>query len=126
MASPFANAVRRLHATVKAARGVPATYRDGADSVQLDVIVASTTHELETADGIIETYESRDFLFDRTDLVIGGNVVIPKRGAKIETVDEEGQSHRFVITMPGNARHWKYVDTTRVQIRVFTKEVPLS
>lgn len=104
--------------TVQAAsEGVAATYRRGAAEVELtDVVVGQTPIGTDFGVGIIQTWQTRDFLIQAADLILGGAVTEPEVG---DTIEESGVIYR--VTEADDGRPWRYSDeATRLMLRVHT------
>ena len=76
-----------------------------------------------TDSGIIETYQTRDYLITAAELILGGNVVLPQRGDLITETDANGNSFVYQVMAPGGEPHYRFCDQFRVKLRVHTKQV---
>ena len=111
-----------LEAKRKAYAASAVTYWRGGSSVQVQATVGKTVFDVETAAGVVETIESRDFLILAADLVLGGSVRLPKRG---DLIKEMAGSETLVyeVLAPGGEPPWAYSDPWRKTLRIHTKHV---
>ena len=93
-------------------------YRRGAANVTLAASLGSTNTEFQDASGMIEQYQSRDFIVQAADLVLGGVTVLPQRGDRIT----DGAA-TYEVLAPTGMECWKWSDPYRKAIRIHTKEV---
>jgi len=98
------------------------TYCRGVLSVEVEATIASTTFEVETAGGAIETVQSRDFLITTADLVLGGAEVLPERGDQIREI-AGAKTFVYEVLAPGGEPPWRYSDDWRKTLRIHTKHV---
>lgn len=80
--------------------------------------------EFEQADefGVVHRLQSRDFLIRAADLVLNGELTLPKAGDRIrETVG--AQTFVYEVLAPGGEPPWRYSDPYRKTLRVHTKHV---
>jgi hypothetical protein len=103
--------------------GVAATYSQDGSTVELTVVPAGRTTRTETAEGAITSSKDSDFVLLASSLVIGGNVVSPKRRDKITYADVNGMQRKFEVVSQAGERHYDPVDQYGVMIRVHTVEV---
>ena len=97
-------------------------YRRG--DAQLDVLarIGRTEFEVESATGLLERIESRDYLIAAVDLVFGGQVSVPQPGDQI--LETHGAATLvYEVMAPGREPAWRYSDPYRVTLRVHTKQV---
>lgn len=103
------------------------TYSRGANTVTLRAAPGRTLYERETAAGIIETVESKDFLFKTSELILGGSQTLPQRGDKLTESDTEtGKVYTYEVTGPGTEAVYRFADPMRRVIRLHTKQVSVS
>ena len=101
------------------------TYQRGADSVDVAATVGKTQFEIDSGYGVVETFQSRDFLIAATDLVLGGEQVEPRQGDRVrETIGETVHVHE--VMAPGKAPCWRWSDPYRTTLRIHTKEVSVE
>ena len=102
----------------------PVTIKDGAQ--QTDGVLATVSKSFfeddEGGSGILNRWETCDFLIHAADYKIAGVVTLPKEGHQIirtvggVTVTYEVGNHR-------DRPVWRYQDNFRVRLRVHTKQV---
>ena len=98
------------------------TYARDADSVDVQATIGRTVFEVDNGRGILEKYESRDFLILSEDLVLGGTPTLPERGDKVRET-QGGTVHVYEVMAPGKEPHYRYSDPYRKTLRVHTKLV---
>jgi len=101
----------------------PVIYQRGESSVQLQATIGRTEHDVENGYGVLEKFESRDFIVRSEDLVLDGHVVLPRRGDRI--IETHGESLlTYEVMAPGSgSSHFKYADAYRNSLRIHTKQV---
>jgi hypothetical protein len=121
----LADAAAWLNSQCEANVSQTVAYARGAVSVQggIPATIGETTFTSENADGIVETWQSRDFLFTASRLVLGGNVLLPARGDRITETDANGNTFVYQVMSPGNEPHYRFSDPYRQSLRVHTKQV---
>jgi hypothetical protein len=97
-------------------------YQRGVGSVELAATIGRTLFEIDTALGLQERFESRDFLVLTADLVLGGNVTLPARGDRILETDGT-TTFTYEVMAPGKEPHFRYSDPYRKTLRIHTKQV---
>ena len=108
--------MRHRHATVKV------TYARDTESVVVQATIGRTVFEVDNGRGVLEKFESRDFLVLTQDLVLGGSPVLPERGDAIR--ETQGPTvHVYEVMAPGKEPHYLYSDPFRKTLRVHTKHV---
>lgn len=118
-ASAWLDGMRTRHASR------PVTYRRGNVSVEVAAGVGRTLFQIDSGTGVLETFESRDFLILAADLVIGGVAVLPKTGDRI-TEGQDSTSYIYEVLAPGAEPAWRYSDPYRRTLRIHTKQVGLE
>src|SRR3990172_1965362 len=95
-------------------------YRRGGRSVTLDATIGKTIREYTDGYGATIVDEARDYLVHATDLVLGGERVLPLAG---DTIDEIGgsETHVYEVTALGPEPAYRYSDPGRVRLRIHTK-----
>ena len=97
-------------------------YRRGDTTLDLLAAVGRTVFEVESATGVLERIESRDFLIAAVDLVFDGQVTVPQPGDQIlETVGPA--TLVYEVMAPSKEPAWRYAGPYRVTLRVHTKQV---
>lgn len=100
------------------------TYWRGGTSVEVRASIGTTTFDVETTAGAVETIESRDFLILAADLILGGSEVLPERGDLIkELLVAGGATLVYEVLAPGGEPPWRYSDPYRKTLRIHTKHV---
>lgn len=102
------------------------TYRRGSLGQSVPATVARTMFDVQTAHGMIERYESRDFIFRASewDSLIWPDSnttpvpLIPVRG---DQIDDKGV--RYEVTAPAGEPCFEYGDAYRETYRIHTKKV---
>jgi len=94
------------------------TYSRGADSSQVAATVGRTVFEVDDGYGVVEKWESRDFLITAADLVLGGVAVTPQCGDRIT---DGGRVYE--VLAPGKEDVFRLSDPYGVTLRVHTKQV---
>jgi len=94
------------------------TYCRGADSVQVAATVGRTVFEIDDGYGVIEKWESRDFLIAAADLVLGGVTVTPQRGDRIADAGKV-----YEVLAPGKEDVSRPSDPYGMTLRIHTKQV---
>lgn len=98
------------------------TYARGAQSVAVNATVGETDFQVTGEDGIVEAWESRDFLIRVADLALGGAAITPARGDRIsETIS--GVTAVYEVMGPPGQPPYRYSDPFRQTFRVHTKLV---
>lgn len=94
------------------------TYQRGADTVDLPASMGRTTFEVDDGYGLLQKFESRDFLILANDLVLNGSHVLPQRGDRIV---ENGFTYE--VLAPGKEPVFRYSDPYRKTFRIHTKQI---
>ena len=105
-------------AALYAARGIEIQYTSEGMSNTIKVVADVTQFERDTAEGVIETFESRIFI-TKPDFLISR----PRRYDKITEIDQYNENHEYQVVHPLGSRHWEYMGESRALIRIFTVEV---
>jgi hypothetical protein len=115
VADMLANGAAWLTGQLKAVAGSAVTYRRGSDEAEVVATVGRSQFEAANQAGVVETWESRDFLVTTADLPYGdperGDVIIEASG---ETVVE------YEVTSPRGVPEWHYGDAFRSIVRIHT------
>lgn len=116
------NTVNWLANLRKTQMGTSVVYRRGNDSATVTATIGHTTFEVDSGYGVLEEYQSRDFLILAADLVLASQQVLPERGDRIrETVGE--QTFVYEVLAPSGQQPWRYSDPYRTTLRIHTKHV---
>ena len=100
----------------------PVTYNRGPHSVDVAASVGKTIFRITVEYGLTEHYESKDFLINTGDLVLGGNVTLPERGDTIEEV-RDGVRYVYEVSVPSDEPHFRFSDPFKKVLRIHTKEI---
>ena len=92
------------------------TYQRGTQQVALAATVGGTTFEIANEYGVLERWESRDYLVAASDLVLGGTVVQPQSG---DTIIDAGQVYE--VMAPGKEDVFRPSDHHGLTLRIHTK-----
>lgn len=97
-------------------------YKRGVDSVDVAASIGRTEFEIDDGFGVLQKFESRDFLILAAELVLSGASVLPERGDRIEeTVGTT--TWVYEVMAPGKEPAWRYSDPYRKTLRIHTKQV---
>lgn len=119
--SAFASAIAAALGTVHAAAGEAVTYHRGDASVALTAVPGLNLLRTEEISDVPVSANSRDWIFQASELVIGGAVIKPRRGDLVkQTV--AGELVVYEVLHDGD-QVYRYCDRARTRIRVHTKEV---
>lgn len=98
------------------------TYRRGMEAAAVPATVGRTVFEQTDESGLYTRFESRDFIFSRSDLVLAGAEATPEAGDRIE--ESDGDLIRvYEVMAPGGESPWRWSDPHRTMMRVHTKLV---
>ena len=100
----------------------PVTYARGEHSVEVQAAIGHTAFEVDDGTGVLEQYESRDFIVRAADLVLDGASVTPARGDRIRE-EQDGMVYVYEVMAPGREPCWRYSDPHRRALRIHTKLV---
>ena len=100
----------------------PVTYSRAKDEVEVLATVGKTTFNIDSGSGVVESFESRDFIILAADLVLNGEAVTPERGDRISEV-HDGQTFVYEVMGPGQEPCWRWSDPFRRAMRIHTKQV---
>lgn len=93
-------------------------YGRGDDSVQIAATVGTTTFDVDDGYGVVQTWQSRDYLVAAADLILGGAVTKPQRGDRIT---DNGKVYE--VMTPGKEDVFKPSDQYGLTLRIHTKQV---
>jgi hypothetical protein len=107
---------------VKTHASMDVVYARDLEQVPLQAMIGRTEFEIDDGSGIVERFESRDFLIQADDLVLGGSATLPEPGDRI--LESDGaQIFAYEVMAPGDQACWKYSDPFRKLLRIHTKHV---
>lgn len=97
-------------------------YKRGLDSVVLLATVGRTVFELDMGRGILERWESRDYLVLTKDLILGASPALPVAGDRIR--ETQGATvYVYEVMSPGDEPDYRFSDDYRETLRIHTKLV---
>lgn len=111
-----------LTGALKANASQPVTFRRGSATIPLQATLGSTEWSSEPSDGIVETWESRDFLITAADLVLNGQRIEPVANDRIEQVIG-GTTFVYQVLSQSAGQPFAYSDPGRGGMRIHTKLV---
>lgn len=122
MGDRIATATTRLAGRLKDHASKTVTIQRGAQSTAgVSATIGRTLYEPDNGAGIIDRWESRDFLIDAADYKIGGVAVLPLRGDKI--IEVIGSTTvTYEVSAPRDVPHCVYADGYRVKLRIHTQQ----
>ncbi len=93
-------------------------YSSGGVTAPCIATASQTVFETQSEMGVIERWESRDFVIAVADLPVEE----PQRGDRItETLN--GESVTFDVCAPRGAPIWKWADASRTAVRIHSKAI---
>lgn len=99
-------------------------YQRGGQSVSIAAGIGRTLFQIDNGTGVIETFESRDFLILAADLVLNGLATLPKAGDRIrEPGGSDSTSYVYEVLAPGTEPAWRYSDPYRRTLRIHSKQI---
>lgn len=97
-------------------------YQRGAEQVAVQATIGKTEFEIDDGSGVIQRFQSRDYLIQTADLKLGGVLTLPVAGDRIrETVGD--QTFVYEVLAPGNEPHFRFSDPFRKLLRIHSKHV---
>ena len=102
-----------LTGQLKAAAGTTITYTRGNTDSEIVATIGRSTFEQQNQSGVLERWESRDYLIAAADLPFGD----PQRGDQI-TETQGGELVTYEVSSPRGVPEWHYGDAFRSIVRV--------
>jgi len=102
-----------------ASAGVNVAYKRGNGTAQIMATVGRSTFESQNQNGVIENWESRDYLVKTTELPYGE----PQRGDVIVEEAADGVATMYEVTAPRGVPVFHFADAFELICRVHTKRV---
>jgi hypothetical protein len=98
------------------------TFVRGTSTIDVQATIGRTVFEQADEYGIVQKTETRDYLIRTADLVLDGQVTLPKRG---DLVRETEGTTTFVyeVLSPGDEPVFRYSDPYRKTLRIHTKHI---
>lgn len=107
-----------LASQLKSSAGTLCAYKRGNNTAQFTASISRSTFESQGQSGVIETWESRDYLAKTDELPYGE----PQRGdLVIEELD--GVATFYEVTAPRGVPVFHYADAFQTIIRIHTKQI---
>lgn len=106
-----------LTSQLNAAAGTTVTYRRGSDTAEITATIGRSEFEAQDQNGVIENWESRDFLIPAASLPFGE----PLRGDVIVEVSGDLELE-YEVAAPRGVPVFRYGDAFRSIVRVHTKQ----
>jgi hypothetical protein len=100
----------------------PVVYCRGVKRVSLDATVGRSRFQQTDDEGQLHSWESRDFLIMRADLVIDGVATKPAVGDRIEEV-LGGSTYIYEVMPDSGEPSFRDADTQKFRYRIHTKQV---
>lgn len=100
-------------------------YERGGETIEVLATIGRTLFEqVDASGGVVQKFESRDFLVRASDLVLGGRPTLPKSGDRIrETSGEQVVVYEVLTPLGGNEPPYRYSDPNRRTLRIHTKHI---
>lgn len=97
-------------------------YERGAEQVPVKATIGKTEFELDDGSGVVVRIQSRDYLIQSADLVLGGMPSLPIAGDRIRET-QGATTFVYEVNAPGNEPHYRFSDPFRKLLRIHTKHV---
>jgi hypothetical protein len=97
-------------------------YQRGAQRVTVAATIGKTEFEVDDGTGILQRFQSRDYLIQTADLKLGGLLTLPVAGDRIRE-PQGSQVFVYEVLAPGNEPHYRFSDPFRKLLRIHTKHV---
>lgn len=121
MADMLASGAAWLTDRLRASAARTVSYVRGANTATLLATIGSSTFESQDQSGVIEQFESRDFII-RTDELPYGE---PQRGDRIYE-ELGGVANIYEVATPRGVPLFRYADAFQTCVRVHTKRVDVD
>jgi hypothetical protein len=102
------------------------TYIRGELSVAVEATHGRTEFGLSEEQPVWQSWQSRDFIIDRADMLFDGVPFTPMRGDVIEESDGVGSVYRYEVMAPPGSDVWRFSDSYKNRIRVHTKQIGIT
>lgn len=106
-----------LTSQLNAAAGTTVTYRRGSEEAEITATIGRSEFEAQDQNGVIENWESRDFLIPAASLPFGE----PLRGDVIAETSGDVELE-YEVAAPRGVPVFRYGDAFRSIVRVHTKQ----
>lgn len=108
-----------LLAKVKRAHGSEIKYRRRGDEITLIALLGEDDLDELTEGALTATVQRRPFLVVASDLVVGGEEILPEEGDTIE-VTIEGKTFVYEVALGLDGKVWSYQESTHRHLRIHT------
>ena len=122
MGNLLENGAAWLADQMKTHASVAVAYVRGLEQVPVQATIGKTEFEIDDGTGIVERFQSRDYLIHVADLVLGGSQSLPELGDRIQET-QVAQTFTYEVMAPGDQPCWRYSDPFRTLLRIHTKHV---
>jgi hypothetical protein len=107
-----------LAGQLKKSAGTAVVYTRGSLSATITATVGRSQFEAQTSSGVVESWESRDFILQTSDLPFG----VPQRGDRfVETLN--GTATTFECVTPQGVPLFRYADPFHLSVRIHCTRV---
>lgn len=107
-----------LDETLASANGESVTYTIQTDSLSVSANIGQTPVGQVLENGVLQTWQSQDFLISAALLVSGGTTFKPEVG---HTITHNGNNFR--VSNLDDGRCYRFTDPSRRTLRIHTKEI---
>jgi hypothetical protein len=122
MATSFHNAVLGAHNALRSSRGLDVTYCRGDATVAVTAVPGQTRVTVEDASGLSIRAKRRDWIVRASDLLLGGQTVLPEVGDTIRlTVGQDVQV--FEVQRLAGEGHYTACDDLGQVLRIHTRQI---
>lgn len=103
---------------------VPVTYRRGSSTVNVDASLGSQLLRVSDGKGGTKVERTeRDFLINSAELVLGGLLVLPRRGDQVDVSLPDGTLETFEVAAPRGEAEWRWCDGFHTRLRIHAKRL---
>lgn len=107
-----------LDSTLATSDGVTVRYSRGIPYVDVTAVLGQTPTGFDLGNGILQTWQTQDFLIPQADFELSGSDVSPQVGDEVRSGDVV-----FRVCLADDGRCWRFTDPYRRTMRIHTKEV---
>ena len=101
-----------------AARAV--VYQRGNQQAEVIATIGKSSYQQDSGEGMLTRAQVRDYLIDTVQLVIDGQLVLPRSGDRILEIDGS-KTFVYEVMALGDQPAWRYSDVFRLKFRIHTK-----
>lgn len=121
MADLFADADEWLAGQFRSHLSTSVTYSRTPYSLTILATVGRTAFEVnDDSGGVVEAWESRDYIVSASDLILNAVTTEPARGDRI-TEEVGGETRIYEVLAPAGQPVWRWSDARRYRMRIHTK-----